>query len=242
MTRSVAVEIAVQDVAGARAAMAAGADRLELCQGLAVGGLTPSPATITRVLSAVDPAAVNVLIRPRAGGFVYTAEEIDLVSADIRWCAERHVGGVVVGALTSAGSIDLHALRRWRDAAASAMLTFHRAIDVVASPAEAVETLRDAGADRILSSGGAARAIEGIETLAAMAARSGAVQIMAGGGVRVEDITALAVAGVDAVHLSARRTIGLDEAAGPGGGDPGHDVTDAHVVADAVRAATRSSG
>jgi Uncharacterized protein involved in copper resistance len=242
MTRSVAVEIAVQDVAGARAAIAAGADRVELCHALGLGGLTPSPALTDRVLAVVDPEAVNVLVRPRGGGFVYTSEEIDLVSADIRWAVDRGAGGVVVGALTAAGDIDLHALRRWRDAAGGAMLTFHRAIDALAAPEDAVETLRDAGVDRVLSSGGAERSIDGIETLAAMAARSGPMQIMAGGGIEPHDVPALMVAGVDAVHLSARRRSGLDAPSGPGGGAPGHDVTDAQTVADAVRAASGAGG
>jgi copper homeostasis protein len=84
-----AVEIAVQDAAGARAALDAGADRLELCQALETGGLTPSLGILESVLAAVDPLSVNVLVRPRAGGFVYSSEEVAVVEADIRVCVQR---------------------------------------------------------------------------------------------------------------------------------------------------------
>lgn len=233
------VEIAVQDPAGARDAMAAGAARLELCQALDVGGLTPSLAVLEAVLDAVDPAAVNVLVRPRAGGFVYTAEEVALVAADIRACVVRGAGGVVVGALDATGGLDREAVRRWRDAAGAATLVFHRAIDASADPSAVFDALAPLGVDRVLTSGGAPRSIDGVERLAAFAARSGGVEVMAGGGVRVADIPALFDAGVHAVHLSARARAGLDAPSGPGGGAEGHDVTDALVVREAVAAAVR---
>ena len=234
-----AVEIAVQDPAGARDAMAAGAARLELCQALDVGGLTPSLAVLEAVLDAVDPAVVNVLVRPRAGGFVYSPEEISLVSADIRACVARGAGGVVVGALDARGGLDREAVRRWRDAAGEATLVFHRAIDASADPSAVFDALLAEGVDRVLTSGGAPRSIDGVPRLAAFAARSGGVEGLAGGGVRVADIPALFEAGVDAVHLSARARAGLDAPSGPGGGATGHDVTDALVVREAVAAATR---
>jgi len=231
------VEIAVQDPAGARAAIDAGAARLELCQALDVGGLTPSLATLEAVLAAVDPTVVNVLVRPRGGGFVYSPAEVALVSADIRACVGRGAGGVVVGALTSAGGLDVDALERWRDAAGPATLVFHRAVDAAADPSAVFDALVAAGVDRVLTSGGAARAIDGLATLAAFAARSGSVEVMAGGGVQPADIPALFGAGVDAVHLSARSRVGHDAPSGPGGGSAGHDVTDPAVVEQAVAAA-----
>lgn len=231
------VEIAVQNPAGARNAMAAGATRLELCQALDVGGLTPSVAVLEAVLDAVDPAAVNVLVRPRAGGFVYSSEEVALVAADIRACVARGAGGVVIGALDRAGRLDREAVRRWRDAAGPVTLVFHRAIDAAADPSAVFDALLAEGVDRVLTSGGAPRSIDGVERLAAFAARSGSVEVMAGGGVRVADIPALFAAGVDAVHLSARARAGLDAPSGPGGGSDGHDVTDPALVREAVAAA-----
>lgn len=231
------VEIVVQDPAGARAALAAGASRLELCQALDVGGLTPSLALLDAVLDAVDPATVNVLVRPRGGGFVYSPEEVALVTADIGACVSRGAGGVVVGALDRDGGLDLDALRRWRDAAADAALVFHRAVDAAADPARVFDVLVAEGVDRVLTSGGAARSIDGLELLTAFAARAGGVEVMAGGGVRPGDIPALRATGVDAVHLSARARAGHDAPSGPGGGSAGHDVTDPAIVAEAVAAA-----
>jgi copper homeostasis protein len=231
------VEIAVQDPDGARVALAAGARRLELCQALDMGGLTPSLALLEAVLDAVDPASVNVLVRPRGGGFVYSADEVALVTADIRACVERGAGGVVVGALTEAGALDVDTLRRWRDAAGPAALVFHRAVDAAADPDAVFDALVREGVDRVLTSGGAARSIDGVRALARFAARSGGVELMAGGGVLPTDIPELFAAGVDAVHLSARSRAGLDAPSGPGGGSEGHDVTDRAIVAEAVAAA-----
>lgn len=236
-TPPITVEIAVQDAGGARHAIAAGADRLELCQGLETGGLTPSIGLVEAVCEAVDPALVNVLVRPRGGGFVYSDEEVALVAADIRAVTARGVGGVVVGALTSHGHLDLEALARWRDAAGSAALIFHRAIDASPVPDAVFDALGAAGVSRVLTSGGAARSVEGIARLTAYVERAHGVEVMAGGGVAPADIPALRRAGVGAVHLSARRRAGRDVPSGPGGGAGGHDVTDAEIVTAAVVAA-----
>lgn len=234
---TLSVEIAVQDSAGARAAIAAGADRLELCAALGIGGLTPSVAALDAVLAAVDPTLVNVLVRPRGGGFVYAPDDVDLVAADIRAAVLRGAGGVVVGALTVDGAVDRAALEQWRDAAGNATVVFHRAIDAVPDPLVALTQLQELGVDRILTSGGAVRSVDGIPILAELVRCRGSVEIMAGGGVQVADIAAIAATGVGAVHLSARTLIGLDAPAGPGGGTAGHDATDARIVAAAVMAA-----
>lgn len=234
---SVLLEIAVQDSAGARAAFAAGADRVELCQALAgVGGLTPSVGTVDAVLAeAPHPAAVAVLIRPRAGGFVYDAEEVALVAADVREIVRRGAGGVVLGAMTADGLVDMAAMRRWMDAAGSAEVVFHRAIDVSSQPLEVMDQLCELQLERVLTSGGAVRSIDGIDTLAALVQRSaGRVQVMPGGGVRPEDIATFVDAGVHAVHLSARAHSADTAPSGPGGGgDPGFDITDSAIVARA---------
>lgn len=233
----VQIEIAVQDPAGARAAIAAGADRLELCQALGIGGLTPSIALVDAAVAAVGGGRVNVLVRPRGGGFVYDDDEVALVAADIVAAVRAGAGGVVVGALTSDGQVDLEAMRRWRDAAGEAALVFHRAIDAAADPLAVLAQLQGAGVDRILTSGGAARSVDGRELLERLVERSGDIEIMAGGGVRIEDIPTIRGYGVAAVHLSARAQAGLEAASGPGGGVSGHDVTDPELVRAAVAAA-----
>ena len=238
MTRIV-LEIAVDGPAGARSAFEGGADRVELCQALAAtGGLTPSGATVDAVRAvAGDPERVAVLVRPRVGGFVYTAEEVELVAADVADVVRRGAGAVVVGALTTDGAVDRRALERWRNAAGGAELVFHRAIDTVPEPAALVDDLVGSGVSRVLTSGGAARSIDGAETLRALTeTAAGRLQIMAGGGVRVEDIPALVACGVDAIHLSARTPSGDTAPSGPGGGDPGFDVTDGAIVRRAAAA------
>ncbi|MBO9626142.1 MAG: copper homeostasis protein CutC [Microbacterium sp.] len=239
MTGLPVLEIAVQDAAGARTAFAAGADRVELCQALsATGGLTPSAGTIDAVLAAAGaPERLAVLVRPRTGGFVYDDEEIALVTADVTETVRRGAGAVVVGALDRDGRIDRRALDAWKRAAGAAEFVFHRAIDTLVDPAAVIDELVDCGVDRILTSGGAARSIDGAGVLADLvAAASGRLQIMAGGGVRVEDIPALLSRGVDAVHLSAKRSSADAAPSGPGGGEAGYDVTDGALVGRAVAA------
>lgn len=238
MTR-IALEIAVDGPTGAQTAFAGGADRVELCQALAAtGGLTPSGATVDAVLAvAGDPERIAVLVRPRVGGFVYSAEEVDRVAADIADLVRRGAGAVVVGALTADGAVDRGALERWRSAAGAADLVFHRAIDTVPEPAALVDDLVSSGVRRVLTSGGAARSIDGRDTLRALVAEAdGRLEIMAGGGVRIEDIPRLVACGVDAIHLSARRPSGDTAPSGPGGGDPGFDVTDGGIVRHAAAA------
>lgn len=233
------LEIAVQDPAGAQTAFAAGADRVELCQALGVtGGLTPSAATVDAVLAeAGAPHRVAVLVRPRAGGFVYDQDEIALVAADAAEIVRRGAGAIVVGALTRDGRVDRRALDAWRRAAGGADLVFHRAIDALADPRSAVGELVDGGVTRVLTSGGAVRSIDGAEVLAGLVDEAaGRMEIMAGGGVGVEDIPALLALGVDAVHLSARSFFDDSAPAGPGGGASGYDVTDAGVVSRAAAA------
>ncbi|MFC4139149.1 MULTISPECIES: copper homeostasis protein CutC [unclassified Microbacterium] len=232
----VQLEIAVQDAAGARTAFQAGADRVELCQALAeTGGLTPSAGAVEAVLSVAGRAErVAVLVRPRPGGFVYDADEVAVVAADVREIVRRGAGAVVVGALDADGRIDVDAVSRWIDAAEGAEVVFHRAIDTLTAPADAIDQLAELGIRRILTSGGAVRSIDGLSTIEALARRSdGRVQIMPGGGVRAVDIPAFVAVGADAVHLSARRPSGDTSPSGPGGGASGFDVTDATIVAAA---------
>ena len=239
----IAVEIAVQDVVGVRVALAGGADRVELCSALGMGGLTPSAALIAgAVAEARDTGRdgfVHVLIRPRGGGFVYDADEVALTVADVRFAREAGAAGVVVGALDDSGAVDAEAVAAIVDAAGPLSVTFHRAIDVAPDPVRAAERLAELGVARILTSGGAERSIDGVRMLRQLTDRvGGRVQVMAGGGVRVDDIPEIVATGVDAVHLSARDAV-HGSPSGPGGGAATYDITDARIVRAAVETAKR---
>jgi copper homeostasis protein len=240
--RILPVEIAVQDAAGVRIALREGAARVELCQALGLGGLTPSPGTVEAAVEVANaasaPGFVHVLVRPRGGGFVYAADEIDAIVRDIRFARSLGADGVVVGALTDDGRLDLEALRRFIDAAEGLDVTVHRAVDAAVDPLAAAASLAGLPVRRVLTSGGAADCRAGRTTLGRMAAElGGSVELMAGGGVGVDDISALAEAGVDAVHLSARSRVDRGGPSGPGGGEAGFDTTDAAIVRAAVEAA-----
>jgi copper homeostasis protein len=144
---------------------------------------------------------------------------------------------VVVGALAGDGGLDVEALTRFIDAADAADVTVHRAVDAAADPVAAAVSSAGLGVRRVLTSGGAADCRAGHGGLGAMCeATGGSIEIMAGGGVRIGDIPSLAAAGVDAVHLSARRAV-TRGAGGPGGGADAFDATDERLVVEAVAAA-----
>jgi len=202
------LEIAVTSAAGAAVARDNGADRVELCSALELGGLTPSRGLIDAVLTQGLP--VHVLVRCRPGDFVYDVDEVTTMLRDVRALAGTGVSGIVFGALDAHGSLDLRTLELLADAAGSAGnssarldLTVHRAVDHAADPMAAVAALAELGADRVLTSGAAARVRDGLDTLAAMVRQAGSVQVMAGGGLAIDDIARVAAIGARAVHLSA---------------------------------------
>jgi copper homeostasis protein len=206
---SAILEICVDDAPGVDAAVAGGADRIELCSALELGGLTPSAGLLEHALRAGLP--IHMMVRPRAGGFVYGEGDVALMIDEIGTAIARGAAGVVVGALGLDGGLDRDALARFRDAARDATIVLHRAIDLVADPVAAVREAAALGYDKILSSGGAPAAIEGTATLAAMVAAAGErVSIIAGSGVKPDNVARIiAVTGVREVHGSAS-TIGAD--------------------------------
>lgn len=242
VTRTLALELAVQDRAGVRIAAEVGAARVELASALALGGLTPSQATIEIAVEAsgADGPEVHVLIRPRAGGFHYDADEIAVAERDVRLALAAGATGVVIGALDADGGLDREAMTRLRDAAEGAPVTLHRAIDVTADPVATLAIARSIGVHRVLTSGGASAAIDGIDTLRALvAAGEGEIEIMAGSGVDAASAPALAATGIDALHFSAKRSVRADGGVRMGSasdGVGGYEVTD-RDTAFAVREA-----
>lgn len=190
----------------ARSAQARGADRIELCTDLSVGGITPPRDLIKDVVDALT-IPVNVLIRPLSSlDFVYGEDEIQQLIADIEFCKSVGAAGIVVGVLTPSGAIDLAAMRRLIAAAQPLPVTFHRAFDVCTDePFEALEKIIDLGCTRLLTSGRAATAWEGRDLIRQLADRAGSrLIILAGRGVTPENIKSLAtVTGAREFHGTA---------------------------------------
>lgn len=209
------LEICVDDLAGVAAAIEGGADRIELCAALALGGLTPSAALVEAAIRAARQArvAVHAMVRPRAGDFTYGADELTLAIAEARMLIAQDVDGLVFGAARD-GRLDEPALEAWSSAVEAAgrpvALTLHRATDITADPIAAVDVAARLGFDRMLTSGGAPTAPEGSATIALMVERAGGrCRIMAGAGVRPDNAPALlAATGVRELHASASVTVG----------------------------------
>lgn len=184
----ISLEICVDDAAGIDAARAGGADRIELCAALALGGLTPSAGLIA--LAAAGPLPVMAMIRPRAGDFHWSAPERRAICAEIATMRAAGLAGVVIGASLPDGRLDGGALAEQVKAAEGLDITLHRAIDLVPDLAEALALCRSLGITRILSSGGAATAELGLPRLVEMA-QSG-LSIMPGGGVSADNAAVFA--------------------------------------------------
>ena len=195
------VEAAVETLEEALAAKRAGADRIELCANLGVGGTTPSAGLIASVAQQANHP-VFVMIRPRGGDFVYAADEIDAMIEDIDRARPLGIAGIVTGALRSDGSVDVESMRRLMSPAAGLPVTFHRAFDVAANRAEALEQVIDLGASRVLTSGGAATALDGAVAIAMLVDQAGErVSIVAGGKIREQNARdVIARTGVREVH------------------------------------------
>ena len=195
------VEAAVETLEDALAAKRAGADRIELCANLGVGGITPSALLIPAVVQQVQ-LPVFVMIRPRGGDFVYAADEIDAMIEDIDRARPLGIAGIVTGALRSDGSVDVDSMRRLMNPAAGLPVTFHRAFDHAANRREALEQVMELGASRVLTSGGAATAVDGASAIAMLVDQAGErISIIAGGNIRDHNVRdVVARTGVREVH------------------------------------------
>jgi copper homeostasis protein len=201
-------EIAVDDVAGGRAAEEAGAHRVELCAGLADGGTTPSIGFAREVAEQLKAVPLMVLIRPRAGDFVYTPEELRVMLRDIEALRDVPVAGgigFVIGALEASGRIDVAAVSQLVSACADAPTTFHRAFDGTPDLARSLDTLVELGVSRVLTSGGRRTALEGAGVIRSLVDRAeGSLTVVAGGAIRADNVASVLTAtGVTEAHLRA---------------------------------------
>lgn len=181
------LEIAVESVAAAHAAERAGADRIELCADLSVGGLTPAEQMMREARESLG-IPIFAMIRPRAGNFAYDHAEFAEMQAQITAAREMKMDGVVFGILTAANTVDLERTRALVELAAPLPVTFHRAFDRTASLTQALEDVIATGAKRVLSSGGAASAPQGKERLRELVRAAGSrIIVMPGAGIHSDN-------------------------------------------------------
>ena len=158
------IEACADSYASCRAAWLGGADRLELCAHLVIGGTTPSTALFRQVQRDI-PVKTNVLIRPRFGDFLYSKEELEQMCEEIRMYRDLGANGVVIGALTPDGDLDLESMRRMMDCAGGLDVTLHRAFDMTRDPIRTMEDAIRLGCRTILTSGQQKDALTGVELL-----------------------------------------------------------------------------
>ena len=233
------LEVCVDTPAGLAAAIAGGADRIELCAALALQGLTPAPGLMAQAASA--PIPIYPMIRPRNGDFSYDAHDLDAMRRDIDAVRAYGLAGVVIGANRPDGELDLPVLEKLVEHSKGLGMSLHRSFDLVPDQSAALEVAIEMGFERVLTSGGALTAQAGAEQIAALLQRAaGRIGILAGAGVKPGNLAELVKrTGVREVHGSFSGPIpGADPASklGAMGFVPAElRDTDQAAVAEAVR-------
>jgi copper homeostasis protein len=243
----VLLEVCVDSAESVTNAIEGGADRLELCSGLMLGGLTPSIG-LARFALAQGKVPAYALIRPRNGHFVFSADEVTQMCDDITALRQVGVSGFVIGALTPDAEVDIAAMSQLIQATEGADITFHRAFDQVVDPCDALEQLIKLGVSRILTSGQQANALQGAELLGELQRQAGQrLSVMAGAGVDSSNAQAIiSASGISEIHASCKR-VELSDSTGKQdvamGSDGGFDqqilVTDPRLVTELKQIVTQ---
>lgn len=200
------LEICVDSLPSALIAQEAGADRIELCAGLDVGGLTPDQALFALARKKLN-IPIHVLIRPRSGNFVYDVLDLELMIESIHAFKSQGADGLVLGALTNRDEVDAPMMHQLLKVARPLPVTFHRAFDQLASPLEALPFLIDEGVRRVLTSGQQTKAVDGISLLQQVSEDvAGKLIILPGGGISSKNVESLLAAGMSEIHASARES------------------------------------
>lgn len=202
------LEVAIDSLTSARAAIAGGADRLELCSALAVGGLTPYAELLQQIRKESD-IPIRCLMRPRAGDFLYTQEEIQMMASQITNLRNLGADGFVIGCLTADGSLDCEVMMPLIQAAQGCGLTLHRCIDVSRDPLQTYLDAKNLGIDTVLTSGAASSSLLGMETIGKLLELQDThkgPQILIGAGVNADTISAFRSSYPQAVafHMSGK--------------------------------------
>lgn len=198
------LEVCVDCMASVEACAAAGVNRIELCAGLVEGGTTPSLGFLKQA-RAVFPRRLMMMIRPRAGDFVVSPTELNIMRDDIRAARDHGAEGVVFGCLLPDGEIDRGTTESLASWAAGMDITFHRAFDVSRDLTRSLETLIELGIPRVLTSGGMPSVEAGFDNLISLHRQAaGRITLLAGGGLKMEHIPRLRAHGLREFHLSGR--------------------------------------
>ena len=199
------LEICVDSVESAMAAERGGARRVELCSDLREGGITPSHGLIAQVRRHIA-IGLFVIIRPRGGDFCYSDRELELMEYDIAHARDLGANGVTLGVLTEQAHVDVKRTRRLIKRAEPLHVTFHRAIDMTPDPAAELTSVIESGAHRVLTSGGAAKAMHGLAVIGHMRRLADSrIRVMAGGGITAQTVGQIAEAtGTTEFHASLR--------------------------------------
>ena len=201
------LEVCVDSVESAVNAEAGGADRIELCGDLIVGGITPSLALFERIREKIN-IPIHVLLRPRFGDFLYSDEEMEVLIRQAKAFAKAGADNLVIGCLTPDGRLDLGAMKRIIDAADGTPINLHRAFDMCRDLDEALEDAKQLGVVSILTSGGFASALDGIEVLNRLKKSAGNIDIMAGAGMNAKNIKYMMDnSALTAFHMSGKKTL-----------------------------------
>lgn len=198
------VEVCANSFESAKNAQMAGAQRIELCAELGVGGVTPSYGMLKKVVDELD-IDVNVLIRPRSGDFTYSDAEFNIMKENIALCSELGCNGVVAGILHKNFTLDAERTQELIDASGDMMFTFHRAFDWVQDPKATFLQLQEMGVDAILTSGQQKSAPDGFTLLTELNKLSTTCKIMPGGGIRTTNVEAFKNEGFSAIHMSGSK-------------------------------------
>ena len=211
-------------------ALIGGATRLEICENLKEDGLTPSTTFLKEVLKAASIPA-HVLIRPRAGNFVYNIQEIKTIAVQIEKAKSTGAKGIVIGALNKDNSLPIEVLKNWVELAKPLDLTFHRAFDKVVQPKEAIKKIMNLGFDRILTSGQESSADSGLKLLVELQEiAEDKLMIMPGGGINDQNCNLFFQAGFKEIHLSAKGNEKTSE---------GEPVSDRTIIKKVVASSTK---
>lgn len=202
------LEACVDSVESALAAQRGGADRLELCGSLIIGGVTPSPALYEEIRRVSD-IRIHALIRPRFGDFCYTDHEFEIIRNEVKMFRKLGAEGVVIGILTKDGNLNMEQMKALMEEAQGMSVTLHRAFDVCRDPMEALQQAKELGIRTILTSGQGNTCVAGRELLKELVSAAGDdIDIMVGSGVSAEVIREIGpYVGAHAFHMSGKVTL-----------------------------------